>query len=59
MIIKLFPLTGQLTKSAGWLRIFGLGFAYKDTRIHPLLFSERNGFVKMIKIGNWNIKAIK
>lgn len=36
-----------------WFRVFGYGLAGKDIRKHPLLFSERYGYTKGIKIGNF------
>lgn len=41
-----------------WFRIFGFGLhgkRYKGNHpiIHPLLFSEREEYSKILKIGNW------
>ena len=36
----------------GWFRLFGIGFRWKDTTKHKLLFSERNGYDKAITINN-------
>ena len=45
--------------SNGWIRIFGVGFAYKDITIHGLLFSERNNKRKnFILIGKWVVKYL-
>lgn len=43
---RLIPIF-QLSTSNGyfWMRIFGLGFAIKNIRKHPLLFSQRNDLV--------------
>ncbi len=49
---------GQFTRTGGWFRLFGRGFAVKDTTFHPLLFSERNGYVRRIQIGKWSIKFL-
>lgn len=35
-----------------WFRIFGKGLIIKDIRFNPLLFSERNGYAKGLKVGN-------
>lgn len=43
----------------GWIRIFGRGIKWKDTRINMLLFSERNGYSKAIQINNWRISYLK
>jgi hypothetical protein len=56
--INLLFLTGQLVKSAGWIRFLGRGFAYKDTKVHSLLFSERNGYTKRVQIGKWSMKLL-
>lgn len=42
-------------KRLGWLRLFGKGVKWKDTTIHPLLFSERSGYSKGVMIGNWRV----
>lgn len=39
----------------GWFRLFGRGLAWKDTRRHRLLFSERNGYVRHLMVGPWSI----
>jgi hypothetical protein len=43
----------------GWLRLFGKGMKWKDTRIHTLLFSERYGYSKAIILGCWRISFLK
>jgi len=43
----------------GWFRLFGAGFLWKNTCKCNLLFSERNKFVKGIRIGKWYIRKIK
>ncbi len=39
----------------GWFRLFGRGLKWKDTSIHKLIFSERNGYSKGFQIGKWRI----
>ena len=39
-----------------WFRVCGKGIHGKDITRHPLLFSERNGYVKRIQICKWSIK---
>ena len=46
-------------KKFGWIRIFGLGVKYKHIPTHPLLFSERNGYIKMLKINNWCVSKLR
>jgi hypothetical protein len=43
----------------GFFRIFGVGLYWKYTGTHSLSFSERNGYVKGIKIGNWYLGVLK
>jgi hypothetical protein len=43
-----------------WVRFFGgCCFHGKDIAKHPLLFSERNGYTKFVKAGNWIFKIMK
>jgi len=42
----------------GWIRISKLGFAWKDITVHQLLFSERNGYTKTLKVGRYSFKSI-
>lgn len=42
----------------GWFRVFGKGLKWKDTSIHRLMFSERNGYKKGLKIGRWYISLL-
>lgn len=39
----------------GWMRLFGTGIYWKDTRKHDLVFSERYGNKRFIRIGNYLI----
>lgn len=38
----------------GWIRVLGRGIAWKDTRRHRMLFSERMGHC--LRIGSWLIR---
>ena len=38
-----------------WLCIFKEGFVIRDVNKHRLIFSEREGYKKYIKIGKWII----
>lgn len=42
----------------GWFRIFGKGIKYKHIT-QGLLFSERYGYTKFLKIGDWIIGYLK
>jgi hypothetical protein len=41
-----------------WFRFFGRGFCFKDSSKHRLLFSQRNGYSKYLKIGGWIISYL-
>lgn len=42
----------------GWFRIFGIGLKFKNILYNDLTFSERNGYKKTLKIGNWVISFL-
>lgn len=42
----------------GWFRIFGRGLKWKDTSMHPLIFSERYGYAKFMRIGKWIVGVL-
>lgn len=42
--------------SGAWVRVFGYGLAISNT---PPLFSERAGYRKTIRIGNWKAVALR
>jgi hypothetical protein len=46
-------------KGIFWIRFFGIGFSVKNTNIVPLIFSERNGYTKSIKVGKYYISYLK
>jgi hypothetical protein len=37
----------------GWVRVLGIGVRWKDTTKHDLMFSERTGKRKYLKIGDY------
>ena len=43
----------------GWIRVFGRGFTWKDTRRHALMFSERKGYRRRLEIGPWSFRWLK
>jgi hypothetical protein len=44
----------------GWFRFFGgWGLIWKNLEEHPMVFSERNGYTKFVKIGKYLIKRAK
>lgn len=42
-----------------WFRVLGYGLSVADRSIHPPLFAERNGYVKVFRLGKWAIKPLK
>lgn len=47
-----YPLFCGTTYRGGfWFRVFGYGVKGKDTRINPLLFSEREKLTRFLKLG--------
>lgn len=54
--IRLF--SSYLISGLGWFRIFGFGLHWKDTTMHRMNFSERNGYKKALKIGTYRISYL-
>lgn len=57
--IRFGPFTASLTNGAGWVRVFGRGFYYKNTETKWLSFSERNGYKKTLRLGKWLIGYLR
>jgi hypothetical protein len=51
-------ISGYSCMGLRWFRIFGFGVSWKDTRIHPLAFSERYGYQKGLRLGHWQIHLL-
>lgn len=41
-----------------WVRLFGVGFGVRRLTKFGLLFSEREGYTRYLKIGQWVIKPL-
>jgi len=41
-----------------YFRIFGYGLYLRDTREHPLVFSESEGHRKYLRVGLWVLKVL-
>jgi hypothetical protein len=41
-----------------WVRVFGYGVHAKDILRNRLLFSEREGLVHRLQIGNWSFRFL-
>jgi len=39
-----------------WFRVFGYGIAVVDKEKHPPLFSERNGYRRVLRFGRFGIE---
>jgi hypothetical protein len=52
MNIKLPFICGAIKNKSGWIRIFGNGFYWKHEK-HGLMFTERYGYRKVVKIGKY------
>ncbi len=50
--MKIGPLSVYYCPGLLWVRIFGIGLMIKDSRRHPLLYSQRNGPRRMRRVGN-------
>lgn len=42
-----------------WFRFYRFGLSVQDRSKHPALFSERNGYTKVLRIGKWSVRVIK
>lgn len=51
-------LYGHNSKGMWWFRLFGYGIHAKDTNLHGLMFSERNGYRKRLVLGNWSLRFL-
>ena len=43
----------------GWVRLFGHGLSIQDKDKHPPLFSERNAYRKVFRLGKWGFEFLK
>ena len=56
--ISVCVVTGMLSRHQGWIRVCGVGVAWKDTRLVPALFSERNKLKKYYYVGPWSFHML-
>ena len=52
-------LCGYREKGLWWFRIFGYGIHYKNTKLHLVLFSERTGRRRKLKLGRHHFGFLK
>ncbi len=50
---KFGPLSFSVEPGLGWVRLFGVGFRWKDSKRHRMYFSERNGYTNRLRVGSW------
>jgi hypothetical protein len=43
----------------GYVRLLGYGLHWKDTRRHPLLWSERERIYRQLRFGPWLLTPLK
>jgi hypothetical protein len=43
----------------GWFRLFGRGIGFVDHRIHRPLFSEREGYQKVLHVGPFCFRYLR
>lgn len=44
------------TRDGFWFRVYGYGLVVSNARPY---FSERNGFVRVLRIGRWGISVLR
>jgi hypothetical protein len=50
---------GHRTRGLWWFRVFGYGLHWKNNRLHPPLFSERNGYDHRFAVGSWRFTVLR
>jgi hypothetical protein len=43
----------------GWVRVFGWGVRWADRELYPALYSERAGYLPVMRIGVWSIRWLR
>lgn len=59
IILRIVLLDYYYSDGFGWLRVFGIGLLWKNTKKHDLIFSEREGYRKYIMIGKYLIRFLR
>lgn len=49
------PLKLSIEPGFGWVRLFGVGVIWKDYSRHKMLFSEREGDSRRLRVGSWGL----
>ena len=59
MQLKLMKIIQLQTYNGGfWFRLFGYGFSVVNRHKHAALFSERLGYIKVLRLGRYSIKSL-
>lgn len=58
-IFSLSIIALNISNGRSWIRLFGYGFSVKNTRKHSELFSERNNYSKVLRVGRYLFKYLK
>ena len=58
MKIRTLFFSAYSVPGGGWVRLFGAGLCWKDTRRIPLTFSERNGYTRHLMLGRWSFAVL-
>jgi hypothetical protein len=56
--LKILFFCAYWQRNSFWFRIFGYGLRGNRINEYPIMFSERNGYTKTIKLGNWSFKYL-
>lgn len=57
--MKLYMLEYMKYDGEFWIRFFGYGFRIIDKNKNPPLFSERNGYRKVYRLGKFGLEFLK
>lgn len=52
------PVYAQVWRAGCWFRIFGYGLVIRRESPFGLFFSERNGYVRIVRVCGWVVKPL-
>lgn len=61
LLLRLFSVTcwaSSINCKGGWFRLFGYGLTWKHES-EGLMFSERMGYTKYLRLGKWIVKPCR
>jgi hypothetical protein len=56
--MKYRAISWYVNDGAGGFRLFGFGIYWRDLRRSKILFSERRGYSRVFKVGNFVVKFL-